>query len=135
MTPYDEELQDSIEKGRQTAGENADSEAYRVVFRALGKPAGYSLSPDLTSRILSRVAKQGTRETSMDFLWLALGILSLLVSLIIALFKAEVKLSFAFLRDTSPYAGILIFALVFIAFLNWLDHRLFRSNDMKWSDQ
>jgi len=120
----DEELQNKIEAGMLVHSD--DGEAYRHVFTALKQEPAFHVSLPFADRILAKIEK---REEQRDFRWLALGIFLSVIALIVALVitNAWTIGVFSFI---SGYPGLVVFGIVFVLFLHWMDKKLVRRDAM-----
>lgn len=127
MSPYEEELQKSIENGQAPREDGLDVKAYQEVFRALKKDPDYALSSDFAQRVVARVVSR-ERASAKDYLWFGAGIFFLLAALIATVlfigFRFDFGFDFGFLNVMADYKGLVVFGIVFIALLNWVDKRL-----------
>ena len=126
MNAYEEELQNSIEKGQKPHVENMDMKAYEEVFRVLKKDPEYVLPPRFAERIVARIIADRESRNSTDYFWFGAGIFLLLSVSIATIILTGFRLNFGFLRVMSDYKGLAVFGVVFVLFLNWLDKRLIR---------
>jgi hypothetical protein len=128
MNPYEEELQNNFEKGKFSGGDELDTRAYQQVFQSLKKEPDYSLPNNFADKLVERVVQRNTKKGfSTDLFWFIAGILSLIIALIVSIAFTGFKLNLGFLSAMNRYKGLLVFATVFIAFLDWLDKRLIRN--------
>ena len=118
----DEELQDKIEKG--LGGTTADERAYRRVFQALQREPSLKLSADFASRVISRI--QTKPATSRDLVWMAVGIGSLTIALIVAIVLTGFSFNWGVFKFISGYPGLIVFGIAFILALQWIDKRIVR---------
>jgi uncharacterized protein with beta-barrel porin domain len=125
MSPYEEELQKRIEQGQEDRNTGVDARAYQEIFRALKKDPGYSLPGNFAERTAGKVLQEKSAASS-DALWFGIGIFLLTVSLLVALFFSGFSLNFGFLEGMTDYKGLLVFGILFVAFLNWLDKKLLK---------
>lgn len=118
----DKELQQQIEDGLPV--NHHDGEVYQRVFKALKQEPSFHVSLPFADRILAKIEKQ---EEQRDFRWLALGIFLSVIALVVtlALTKAWTVGVFAFI---SGYPGLVIFGVVFIILLQWVDKRVLRKH-------
>jgi hypothetical protein len=116
----DEQLQKQIESGLTPTTE--DGRFYQQVFKALKQEPVFHVSLPFADRILSKLEK---RDEQRDFRWLAFGIFLSVVALVIvlALTNAWTIGVFSFV---SGYPGLVIFGVMFIVFLNWVDRKVIR---------
>lgn len=122
MTKRDEELQHHIEAGNIPSGDDPDMRAYGEVFSRLKKAPEVALSPDFADAVMVKILKRQSRHSSRDFLWFGIGIFLLTVACLVAV--AMSGLSFAAIRHTSGYSGLLLFGMLFILVLNRIDRKL-----------
>ena len=120
----DEELQKSVESGNKFSGDDLDAKAYQEVFTHLRKKPDTNLPGDFADKIIARVIEQKRRSSSRDFYWLAGGVFLLIVAMIVAVVLSGFKPGLGFLKGISPYAGVLVFGVAFILFLNRLEKKL-----------
>jgi hypothetical protein len=120
----DEELQKSLELGQIPQGDDLDLSAYRAVFKALEKAPESGLSKNFADKIVAKVIAKRKKSESRDFFWFGVGIFCLVITFIIVFAIAAPKLHLGFLRDMSGYSGLLVFGVVFLLALNWLDKKM-----------
>lgn len=122
----EDELQRSVEQG--DVASDMDSKAYEIVFQALKKEPETKLSPNFSDRIVEIAARRSSGSASKEFIWLGLGVFLLIVAMIVVMTKITMPKDFGFLSSMSSYAGLFVFGLIFIAFLNYLDRRFIHQN-------
>ena len=127
MNNNEEDLQRDIESGMINNADELDVKAYEEVFASLKKNPGEYLSAGFADRVIVRIQQKQRRNSSRDFIWLALGVFLLTISSIVATVLSG--FSFAFLKNMSAYAGVLAFGIVFILLLNRLDKKLLTRPD------
>ena len=120
----DEDLQKSIESGNKNLEDHPDARAYQEVFARLKKEPDSYLSPGFADKVIARIGEQQRRSTSRDFYWLAVGVFLLTVAMIVAIAFSGFKPGLGFLKGISAYAGVFVFGVAFILFLNRLDKKL-----------
>lgn len=130
MNPYEEELQNNIERGHHGDGEEMDAKVYRQVFDALKKDPGYSLPPRFAEKVIAKIAARQKKEQLRDYFWFAAGLFLFLVAAVVTLVVTGFRLDFGFLQTMADYKGLALFGLLFVVFLNWLDKRLVRQKLM-----
>ena len=123
MNSYEEDLQKSIESGASTNADELDVKAYEEVFARLKKRPDEYLSEGLADRVIVRIQEKQRRSTSRDFLWLAIGVFLLTVSVIVATVLSGFRPSLGMLKGISSYAGVFAFGVVFILLLNRIDKK------------
>lgn len=124
MNQYEEELQKSIEEGQTPDGEGLDVRAYQEIFHALKKDPGYGLPSNFADRVIDLVMEKRESGFSTDLFWFGAGIFFMTISFLAAIFFTGFRLDLGFLNVMADYKGLVIFAIFFIVFLNWLDKRL-----------
>jgi hypothetical protein len=127
MNEYEEQLQNSLEKGEKPLNESMDVKAYQEIFRALKKEPGYELPPRFAERIVSRIIRDQESRNTTDYFWFGAGIFFLLMAFIATILFTGFRFDFGFLRVMSDYKGLAIFGVMFVIFLNWVDKRLLRN--------
>lgn len=98
-----------------------------TVFKALKSVPDYLPSRDLADNVIRRLEKKQHVKLSLisnDYFWFGLGLLILLASAVVMILLTKFEMDFGFLNSMSAYRGLLIFGVVFIALLNWIDKRL-----------
>ena len=120
MNTPDEFIQKQIEEGVPTFGTDAD--AYKVVFSSLKKETHLKLSADFANRI-SLLASPEKSFNWEKFLLISGGI-GFFAALIYAIVSVHATFSFGAFTFLSSYQGLLVFGVIFILILNWLDKRL-----------
>jgi hypothetical protein len=102
------------------------------VFRALRREPSYSLPPDFAEKVLLATESTKGKSSLFDHLWLIAGILVLLsgfgVTVILLDLKIQLDIQWGFLKGLSDFKGILIFALLFVALLHFIDKQFIRSS-------
>lgn len=124
MKAYEEELQDQVDKGQTPDADGLDVKSYQEVFRVLRKDPGYELSPRFAETVVAAVLNKQQRKISRDYLWFGVGILFLLIAFVATVLFTGFRLDFGFLNAMADFKGLIIFGVLFILFLNWLDRRL-----------
>ena len=124
MNVNDDELQSRLDAGDPLGKDGLDARAYREVFRALKKDPGYTLPPYFAERLADRVVTKSEEGLSTDYFWLGAGIFFLAMTFLATILFTGFTINLGFLNGMSQYTGLVVFALAFIVFLNWLDKRL-----------
>jgi hypothetical protein len=123
MNSNEEDLQKSIESGNSTNADELDVKAYEEVFARLRKkPDGY-LSAGFADRVVVRIQEKQRISTSRDFVWLAIGVFLLTISVIVATVMSGFRPSLGVLKGMSGYAGVFAFGVIFILLLNRIDKK------------
>jgi hypothetical protein len=116
----DEQLQKQIESGVTPTTE--DGRVYQQLFKTLKQEPAFHVSLPFADRILAKLEK---RDEQRDFRWLAFGIFLSVVALVIALALTNAWTIGVF-SFVSGYPGLVIFGVMFIVFLNWVDRKVIR---------
>ncbi|MBS1505146.1 MAG: hypothetical protein JSS79_00760 [Bacteroidetes bacterium] len=126
MKSFEEELQ-HLRESSTTPFDEIDEQAYKKVFDALGQEPEYALPSNFADRMVRLVeAKEHSKEISRDNFWIGLGIFAFLVGLVFAIAATDFKFSTGAFRFLSGYPGLIIFGIVFILALQWLDKKIVR---------
>jgi hypothetical protein len=118
----DEEIQERAQRGETVSG--PDGAAYRKVFQALGREPNFKLPPSFADRVMHRAL--GTSRKSIDMLWFYTGLFACLVALIVAVLMSGFKMNLALPGFVRNYPGFVVFGILFVLGLQWLDRRLVR---------
>jgi len=124
MNSNEEDLQKGIESGSDTNADELDVKAYEEVFARLRKKPDEYLAAGFADRVIVRIKEKKRISTSRDFIWLAMGVFLLTVSVIVATVLSGFHLSPGLLKGMSGYAGVFAFGVIFILLLNRLDKKL-----------
>jgi len=129
MKLTDEELQTKIEQGLTEA--SADAQAYQHVFKVLKIDPEFNLPIQFANRLISLLEK---KEEKRDYFWLAMGILLSIISLIATIALVAERWSINSFSFLSSNVGLVVFGVLFVAFLQWVDRRVVRKHlDLKGS--
>ena len=129
MNNNEEDLQKSIELGASTNADELDVKAYEEVFARLRKkPDGY-LSAGFADRVVVRIQEKQRISTSRDFVWLAIGVFLLTISVIVATVMSGFRPSLGVLKGMSGYAGVFAFGVIFILLLNRIDKKFLSKSE------
>ena len=120
----DEELQKNIEAGKLFSSNDLDAKAYHEVFARLKKEPDAYLAVNFADRVIVRIQEQQLKSTSRDFYWLIAGAFLLTIALVVAVAMTGFRPGLGFLKGMSSYAGLFVFGVAFILFLNRLDKKL-----------
>ena len=127
MNKSDEDLQKDIERNEIPASDDIDVQSYRVVFCALKKDdPSLRFSSSFEDRIIELVLEKRRKEARRDAFWFGFGVFLIFIAFIVAIALTGFSLNFGFLSAMADYKGLVLFAVAFIALLNWLDRRLVR---------
>jgi len=121
MNTKDEHIQKQIEEGSSL--HSIDADAYRTVFRSLKKNPDYKLPSGFAERVAS-MAQVPTKAFNWDKFFLIGGCVSFLFALLYAFISTKASFSTGIFTFVSSYSGLAIFAVAFIALLNWADKKL-----------
>lgn len=128
MKTQDEIIQEEIEKGVYDIND-VDYRAYRLVFNGVSRKPAVSLSPGFTSNVIKKIQQlREERSLRNDFMWLGIGLCAFIIATIISISMTSFKFDFGALGFINSYGGLLIFGLVLIMGLQWLDKKLLVSN-------
>ena len=119
----DEELQDKIEKG--FIGDSLDDTAYRRVFDTLKKEPSFQVPANFAANVI-RSMQPAQPTQSRDIFWMVTGVFAFTIVAGISMVLTEFKFDFGELRFISSYSGLIIFGIVFILALQWIDKRLIK---------
>ena len=120
----DDELQKGVEAGNKFPAENLDAKAYQEVFARLKKEPEAYLPANFADHVVVRILERQRKSTSRDFYWLIAGVLLLTIALVVAVALTGFRPGLGFLKGMSSYAGLFVFGVAFILFLNRLDKKL-----------
>jgi flagellar biogenesis protein FliO len=119
MNTQDEIIQKQTEEGN--APSNADGEAYRLIFDSLRKDHSYKLPADFAKKVSSIAITK--KAFDWDKFFFIIGGLGFVIMLIYSVVSIQATFSIGVFRFFSSYAGLSIFAIVFVVLLNWLDKK------------
>jgi len=122
----DEELQYKIEQG-DAQDTSADAEAYRKVFSSLQHEPEFSLHASFEDLVIQRIAAKHIKESSRDGWWFAGGILLFIIGLVVAIILIDFRPDVGVYSFLKGYPGLIIFALLFILALNYIDRKFIRN--------
>ena len=117
----EEELQNSVEKGFQ--GKNHDARAYRMVFDVVQKEPSYKLPSDFADKVMLRIERASQKSASQDMAWLYVGLVFFVIAGGVVIAISNFKISFGAFKFISGYSGLLIFGVLFILTLHWIDKK------------
>jgi hypothetical protein len=117
----DELIQQQIEDGKATEGMDAD--AYRLVFSALKKDPAPQLRDDFAKRIVAR-AFAPKKSFDWDKFFLFGGIFTFLGISGYAVLATEFTFSLGAFQFLSNYLYFIIFAIVIVVMLQWIDKKI-----------
>ena len=117
----DEELQNRIEKG--LIGESPDEKAYHMVFGVLKKEITYQLPSDFAGKVIRSMQTVSQQSTAREMVWLYAGLVSFMIAAGVAVAMTDFKINFGVLKFISGYPGLIVFGILFILSLQWIDKR------------
>jgi hypothetical protein len=125
----DEELQSKIEAGG-LQNSFQDAEAYHKVFSALHREVEFTLSPSFTERVIQKIEVQKKKEASREQWWFFGGLLVFLIGFIFALVQVQFTPNVGIYTFITGYKGLIVFGVVFILVLNYIDRKFIRPVSM-----
>lgn len=117
---HEEELQNQIERGLATH-DSEDALAYQRVFDSLKKEPNFHVSLPFADRLIALIEK---KEERRDYWWMAIGISLSVIALIVVLVITKVNWTTGAFTFISKYYGLVVFGIVFILLLQWIDKRI-----------
>ncbi len=128
MNRYEEELQRSLEAGKNPEGDELDVKAYQSVFNALNNEPEFTLSSNFADKVVGMaVKKQQSKSTFREYFWFGFGIFLMLIAFVVTILMTEFKLDMGFLNGLNSFKGVIIFGIFFIGLLHWLDKRFIKT--------
>lgn len=128
MNRYEEELQRSLEAGKNPEGDELDVKAYQSVFNALNNEPEFTLSSNFADKVVGMaVKKQQSKNTFREYFWFGFGIFLMLIAFVVTILMTEFKLDMGFLNGLNSFKGVIIFGIFFIGLLHWLDKRFIKT--------
>jgi len=121
----DEELQRKMEAGDHLDS-SADAEAYRKVFSSLQREPEFMLSSSFEDLLIQRIAAQHAKESYRDGWWFIGGLFLFLIGFIVALVLIDFKPSMGVYTFITGYPGLIIFGMIFVLVLNYIDKKFIR---------
>ncbi len=118
----EEELQHQIEKGLPNES-SEDARAYQRVFDVLKKEPDFHVSLPFADRVVALLEK---KEEKRDYFWMATGIFLIVVTLIVSLALSNIHWTTGVFTFISRYSGLIIFGIVFILLLQWVDKKVIK---------
>ena len=120
MKNSDEIIQKQIEEGKVPEG--LEGESYKIVFNALKKNPEFKLSSNFAHRVAAMVPAQA-KAFNWDKFFLISGCISFLIAVIYAIVSIHAKFSVGVFSFISGYPGLIVFAILFVILLNWIDKK------------
>lgn len=119
----DEEQQGRIERGLRT--EDRDSRAYIKIFEGLRREPEFVLPSNFSENVVYRL-KLTASLSSRDMIWFYSGLAACLVAMIVSVLMTDFRINFGAFRFISGYPGLVIFAILFVLALQWVDRKIVR---------
>jgi hypothetical protein len=117
----DEEIQKEVELGNIPL--NGDARVYRKVFDMLRREPGYLLPGSFADRVTKRII---AAHSSKDIYWLYAGVVGCAIAMVVAVVLTKPKFSVGAFRFISGYPGLIVFGIVFVLVLQWVDRKYVR---------
>jgi hypothetical protein len=130
----DEELQQNIEAGRNQDS-SLEAEAYRKVFSALQREVDFTLSPSFINRVIQKIETQKNKEASRERWWFFGGLFIFLIGFVVALTQidftsVDFKPGVGVYTFITGYKGLIVFGVLFILALNYIDKKFIKPASM-----
>lgn len=116
----DELLQKQIEEGNVPEG--LEGESYKIVFNALKKNPDFKLPSNFAHRVAA-MAPASAKAFNWDKFFLISGCISFLIAVIYAISSIHATFSVGVFSFISGYPGLIVFAVIFVILLNWIDKK------------
>jgi hypothetical protein len=129
MTNADENLQQAIESGRNVPLESDDAKAYQYIFEALKKSDDFVLPEAFADRVMLKIKPKGSSFLK-EYIWLGLGLLTMIIGLIATAMYLKIDWSLGFLEKMSEYKGLLLVGGILIVVFNVLEKHLLRHKSL-----
>ncbi len=123
MSIKDEDLQNQIERSN-SAIEGIDAQVYKRIFDVLKKEPDFHLPVSFADKVVAKM--EAGKESSRDLFWICLGVVSFVVAAIVSVALTGFKLNFGALKFINGYPGLIVFGIVFILVIQWVDKKLVR---------
>lgn len=118
---------EDLKKQLQSEGlteSHTDARIYQNVFDALKREPEFSLPNGFADSVMLKIKQRHEESSSRDMIFLVIGVSLMVVAAIVGAILSGFKPDWGIFKFLSGYSGLLIFALAFVALINWLDHRL-----------
>jgi hypothetical protein len=122
MKHTEEDLQNQIEHGVVNEF-SEDARAYQRVFDAVKKDPDFHVSLPFADRIIARIER---KEEKRDYWWMATGIFLTVIALIVTLALTSTHWNTGAFKFLSGYPGLIVFGIVFILTLQWVDKKVIK---------
>lgn len=121
-----DDLQEKIDGG-DSSDNSPDADAFRIVFSALKKQSFYELPAGFSRRIVAKIEHaKATNETTSDRVWMAGGILCLVLGFAYAITTIDFTPTVGIYAFLSAYSGPVLFGIIFIVVVHLLDKFVLR---------
>lgn len=122
MSIQDEELQNKFLTG--TTDDSLDGVAYKKVFDAISTEPHFNLPINFADKVVQQIETKEANSTSKEMRWLAAGIFLLVIGAVVGANLSGFQPSFGAFKFWASYPGLLVFGLIFILFIQWLDKKI-----------
>jgi hypothetical protein len=116
----EDEIQRQFDSGIAPGSNDADTIAYKEVFRVLEKEPRIKISGDFASRVLQKIVARQQREARRDMIWLTFGVTFLVIGLIVTAVVAGLRFQFGLPKEMY---GIIVFSAAVIVIFNWIEKK------------
>lgn len=123
---HEKEIQQKIEQGREEDISISDLVSYKTVFNALTKEPSYALKQTFADRVLNALDIKQKRVNRLEYFWIAAGMMSLVIALIVTIVSVDFKPDLGFLKGIKAYRGVAIMAAFLLLIFQILDRKVIR---------
>jgi hypothetical protein len=120
----DEELQERTEKGNFS--DDKESRAYAKVFEALHQEPEFVLPLNFAENVISQLDLP-LLKSSRDVVWLYAGFVACVLAMVVAVVLTGFKVNFGALKFISGSLGLVVFGVLFVIALQWVDRKMVRN--------
>jgi hypothetical protein len=99
-----------------------DNLAFSTVDRALKREPEFQLPSDFSDRVIARI--EAKPESASDMVWMGAGIFAFVIAAIVAVALTDFKFNFGVLKFISGYPGLVVFGIMFVLVLQWIDRKV-----------
>ena len=113
----------------QLEGHNEnDPEAtvYKNIWSALHRDPEFALPPQFADRVVDKIVLSSRKASSRDMFYLVLGVTVITVIALVGAVMSDFKPDFGVFKFLSSNAGLLVFGILFIGIIQWLDNTLLK---------
>jgi hypothetical protein len=100
----------------------------QLVDQALRKEPAFKLSVGFADRVLMQLEARRAQADARDWIWLGLGLLGFVIAAVVGIILSGFSPSLGALTFLSNHGSLLVFGIVFIVILQWIDRRFVRKN-------